>query len=196
MSLSPAAEIVDGLRARGWRIAVAESLTGGLLCAELVAVPGASDVLDGGVVAYRADLKHRMLGVPAELLARHGTVHPDVAARMAGGVRAALALDGVAAHVGVGTTGVAGPGPAEGHPAGTAYVGVALGDDIRVIAVAATGSRDDIRRAVVSEALTALLERLTALRGEDAPPRGDAVPPAARRAGSGNGSRFDRVTGR
>ena len=88
-----AAEIVETLTGRGETIAVAESLTGGLLVAELITVPGASLVVRGGVVAYATDLKARLLGVDDALLARVGAVHAEVATQMARGVRLRLAVD-------------------------------------------------------------------------------------------------------
>ena len=80
-----ALDVIDALRGTGQTVATAESLTGGLLCATLVDVPGASDVLRGGVVAYLAETKSDVLGVDPALVERLGTVHPDVAAAMAEG---------------------------------------------------------------------------------------------------------------
>ncbi len=114
-----ARQIVDLLTARGQTVAVAESLTGGLVAAALTSIPGASVVVRGGIVAYATDLKAALLGVPADLLARHGPVDPGVAAAMAAGVRARLG-----ACYGVATTGVAGPGPADGKPQGTVFIAV------------------------------------------------------------------------
>ncbi len=114
-----AAEAIKLLTEEGQTVAVAESLTGGLVAAALTSVPGASVVVRGGVVAYATELKAALLDVPAELLARHGAVHPDVAAAMAIGVRRRLG-----ATYGAATTGVAGPGPAEGKPQGTVFVAV------------------------------------------------------------------------
>jgi nicotinamide-nucleotide amidase len=115
-----AARLVFALSEHGQTVAVAESLTGGMLCSALVDVPGASAVVRGGVVSYATDLKHRLLGVDAGLLAANGPVDPDVAAQMAHGVRERLGADW-----GVATTGVAGPDPQDGIPAGTVYVAVA-----------------------------------------------------------------------
>ena len=84
---SAAEELVSRLIARGWTVAVAESLTGGLVVSSLVSVPGASATVRGGVVAYATALKHTLLGVDAALLAAEGAVHPDVARQMAEGVR-------------------------------------------------------------------------------------------------------------
>jgi nicotinamide-nucleotide amidase len=108
------------LAERGATVAVAESLTGGLLGAELTDMPGSSATFAGGVIAYATPLKHALLGVPADLLAERGAVHPDVAAAMARGVRERLS-----ATYGLAVTGVAGPEPQDGHPVGTLHVAVA-----------------------------------------------------------------------
>jgi nicotinamide-nucleotide amidase len=150
-------DLVAELAARGLTIAVAESLTGGLLVAELVAVPGASAVVVGGVVAYSTAIKHSVLGVDAALLAAEGPVHPLVAEQMALGVRTALAVDGRPADIGISTTGVAGPGPQDGHPAGTVYLGFAIGDRARSVRLQLDGDRQAIRSAVVSESLSRLV---------------------------------------
>jgi nicotinamide-nucleotide amidase len=115
-----AAELVFALSERGQTVAIAESLTGGMLCSALVEVPGASAVVRGGVVSYATELKHRLLGVDAALLAANGPVDPDVAAQMAHGVRERLGADW-----GVSTTGVAGPDPQGGTAPGTVYIAVA-----------------------------------------------------------------------
>ncbi|HEV7957771.1 MAG: damage-inducible protein CinA [Microbacteriaceae bacterium] len=151
-----AAELVAALTERRLTIAVAESLTGGLLVAELIAVPGASAVVRGGVVAYSTELKHTLLGVPDDVLAAHGPVHPNVAGRMASGVRNLLAVDGVPADIGLSTTGVAGPDPQGEQQPGTVFVGVAMGADVRVVALHLEGTRTEIRDRVVSESLAAL----------------------------------------
>ena len=156
------AEVVQRLTSRGLTIAVAESLTGGLLVAELIRTPGASAVVNGGVVAYNTALKHSVLGVDAGLLAERGAVDPEVAEQMASGVRSALAVDGRAADIGISTTGVAGPEPQDGKPVGTVYLGFATETEIVSVALRLSGSRDGIRKAVVSESLeqlTRLLER-------------------------------------
>jgi nicotinamide-nucleotide amidase len=152
-----AAQVVELLVRRRLGIAVAESLTGGLLTAELVRIPGVSAVLRGGVVAYDTAVKASVLGVDAELLHEHGPVHPEVAEQMADGVRHALAVDGEPAAIGIATTGVAGPGPQDGHPAGTVFLGFALGDRVRSTALTLTGDRAAIRAAAVSESLSELL---------------------------------------
>ncbi|MEJ1231237.1 MAG: nicotinamide-nucleotide amidohydrolase family protein [Galbitalea sp.] len=149
------------LAARGLTIAVAESLTGGLLVADLIDVPGASAVVLGGIVAYNTALKHSLLGVSAGLLAEHGAVHPEVAAQMARGVRLACAVAGLPADLGVATTGVAGPDPQDGQPVGTVFVAIADADGAVVTELALSGSRDAIRHEVVSESRVRLAKFLT-----------------------------------
>ena len=148
-----ASALLAGLAARGWSVAVAESLTGGLVLASLVSIPGASSSLRGGVVAYATDLKHSLLGVDADLLASEGPVHPEVAGQMAAGVRELTAHDGVAADVGIATTGVAGPAAQAGTPVGTVYVAVATPAGVRVEALALAGTRAEIRAEATQRAL-------------------------------------------
>lgn len=152
-----AAEVLERLVARGETLAVAESLTGGLVVAGLVAVPGASRVVRGGVVTYATDLKTTLLGVSEALLAAQGPVHPDVALQMAAGVRVRLG-----ATVGVATTGVAGPGPQDGHAAGTVYVAVATADGSRVARASLEGGRSEVRAAAAALALDLVLEVVAA----------------------------------
>jgi nicotinamide-nucleotide amidase len=150
-----ASTLIDRLRDLGLTIAVAESLTGGLVVAELVSVPGASAVVRGGVVAYATELKAQLLGVDAELLATSGPVDPEVARQMASGVRERLGAD-----VGVATTGVAGPESQDGHPVGEVWIGIAAGDEVTAHGLTIGGDRDSIRRGTVSESLIRVLERL------------------------------------
>ena len=163
-----AADLVATLTARGLTIAVAESLTGGLLAAELIRIPGASAVVVGGVVAYQTPLKHTLLGVDAALLAAHGAVHPEVARQMATGVRTALAVDGRPADIGLATTGVAGPDAQDGQPVGTVYLGVAFGDSVRAIPLRLTGDRDRIRVQSVEHALEAVCQLMESGKLESA----------------------------
>lgn len=151
-----ASSVVAALTARGETVAVAESLTGGLVVSELVGVPGASAVVRGGVVAYATPVKASVLGVSATLLARNGAVDPTVAAQMATGVRTALAVDGEPATWGISTTGVAGPDPQDGQPVGTVFVGIASAAGAESFELHLDGDRQAIRQAAVSELLTRL----------------------------------------
>lgn len=150
-----AAEAVQLLTAAGRTVAVAESLTGGLVTAALTGVPGASVVVRGGVVAYATELKAVLLGVPAGLLSQHGPVHPEVAAAMAGGVRRRLAAD-----YGLATTGVAGPGPADGKPQGTVFIAVDCASGPSGLGLRLPGDRSQVREETVRSLLSLLVSAL------------------------------------
>jgi nicotinamide-nucleotide amidase len=147
--MSPA-DLLAALRDRGETLAVAESLTGGLLAATIVDVPGASRVFRGGLVAYATELKSTLAGVPADLLAERGPVDPDVAALLARGARERCGADW-----GVSTTGVAGPEPQGEAAVGTVYVAVS-GPVDAVRAMRLDGSRTQIRAGAVAAALELL----------------------------------------
>jgi len=132
-----ATEIIGLLTRTGETVAAAESLTGGLVAAALTDVPGSSNVFRGGVVAYATELKAQVLGVDVAMLKKHGPVYAPVASAMAEGVRQRLG-----ATFGVATTGVAGPGPQDGHPAGTVHIAVSLAGDTVVRTMALAGDRD------------------------------------------------------
>ncbi|MCF3964005.1 CinA family protein [Streptomyces fuscigenes] len=153
-----AASVVARLTALGGTLAVAESLTGGLVAAAVTSVPGASRVLRGSVTAYATELKRDVLGVDGELLAERGAVDPDVARSMAAGVRRVLGADW-----GVATTGVAGPDRQDGHPVGTVHVAVAgpRGEE-KVRSLRLNGGRADIRKESVRSVLALLLDELPA----------------------------------
>jgi nicotinamide-nucleotide amidase len=150
-----AREIHELLQAGGRTVAVAESLTGGLVAAALTDIPGASASFRGGVVTYATELKAELLGVDGRMLVRHGAVYPPVAAAMAEGARARLKAD-----FGLATTGVAGPDPADGHAPGTVHIAVSADGDTVVRTIALTGNRGQIRRQAVENALGLLLGRL------------------------------------
>ncbi|MGO2682928.1 CinA family protein [Microbacterium sp.] len=158
--MSAAARLVAALTARGWTLGVAESLTGGALAAEIVAVPGASATLLGAVVAYATPVKASLLGVDKALLDEHGPVHADVAAQMASGVRTAVRVDERPADVGISTTGVAGPDTPDGHPVGTVHIGVATPDGVRTSVFRFDGDRAAVRSQSVEAALNAALAAL------------------------------------
>ena len=153
-------QVVAALRTTGNTLSCAESLTGGLVCAALVDVPGASDVLIGGVVAYSPAVKASVLGVPDDVLRAYGTVHPATVEHMAGGVSRLMG----STHA-VATTGVAGPGPSEGHPAGTVFVavlfpGAGSRGEMRVRGLDLSGDRAAVRAGAVDAVLALLLEVL------------------------------------
>lgn len=152
-----AAGLLAAAASRGWTIGVAESLTGGLVTATLVSVPGASRVVRGGVVAYATDLKAGLLGVDAELLAERGAVDEAVAAQMAAGVRSATGAD-----VGLATTGVAGPDPQDGQAPGVVFVAVSTPVASEVHRLDLTGDRSQ----VISDAARGVLELASLLVSE------------------------------
>ena len=159
-----AARLLESAVARGVRIAVAESLTGGLLADALVSVPGASRAFSGGIVAYDTALKASLLGVDRERLRVYGPVDALVAEQMARGVRAACAVPerGGDAELGLATTGVAGPDPdaQSGQPAGVVWIGVSYRGSTTSVRLALDGDRYTIRRAAVLAALSAGIEAL------------------------------------
>lgn len=149
---SLAKSAVEALKARGWTVAACESLTGGMISSALVEIPGASQVVRGGLVTYQTDTKTLLAGVPAELIAKHGVVSAEVARAMAEGVRSALDTD-----IAVSATGLAGPdGGTEELPVGTVFVGVATREMTSVLALRLTGSRERIRTLTMKHAINAV----------------------------------------
>lgn len=158
--MTDAARLVAALVARGWTLAVAESLTGGALAAEIVSVPGASATMLGGVVAYATPVKASLLGVDSALLDEHGPVHPEVAAQMASGVRTAMQVDGRPADVALSTTGIAGPDSPDGQAVGTVHIGIATPVGSYVNTFRFDGDRAAVRAASVHAAIAAGLSAL------------------------------------
>lgn len=156
-----ASSLIAALIERGATVATAESLTGGLVCAALTAVPGSSAVVRGGVVSYAVAVKAELLGVDADLLERQGAVDPAVAVQRAVGARRVLGSD-----YAVATTGSAGPDPDPGGPLsgpippGRGFVAVAGPAGEVVVGFACEGEdRAGVRRHAVDAAL-ALLRRV------------------------------------
>lgn len=156
----PAARALRLLRAAEQTLAVAESLTGGLVAAALTDVPGASRAFRGSVTAYATEVKRDVLGVDGTLLAEHGPVDAEVARRLAGGVRDLLGADW-----GVATTGVAGPGPQDGREPGTVHVAVSRPGTRGVVAqrLNLPGDRSAVRAGSVQAALTLLCDELAGM---------------------------------
>lgn len=145
------------LREAGWRIAVAESCTGGLLGARLTDVPGSSAWLDGGLITYSNALKTDLAGVPAALIAEHGAVSEPVALAMAAGARARCRTD-----VGIGITGIAGPdGGTESKPVGTVFIAIDTPRGPACRHARFVGDRAVVRQQSVSAALDMLRLALT-----------------------------------
>jgi nicotinamide-nucleotide amidase len=143
--------VLQQLRERRQTLAVAESLTGGLLSATIVDVPGASTVFRGGLVVYATDLKRDLAGVPADLLAERGPVDPDVVLALADGARRVCGADW-----GLATTGVAGPEPQDGVPVGTIYLACRGPGGGEVRGMRLDGDRPQIRAGAVAAALELL----------------------------------------
>jgi nicotinamide-nucleotide amidase len=161
LTKSHAPELLEALANKGLHLAIAESLTGGLLTSAIVDVSGASKVLLGSIVAYQTELKHQLLGVSRPLLEEQGAVDAEVVAQMAAGVRWKLAAKSgfdESTVIGVATTGVAGPDSQDGKPAGTVFIGISgpTGDFVYPLNI--PGSRPQVRMAAVSAALDALWE--------------------------------------
>lgn len=141
--------LIRDAAARNLTIAVAESLTGGLLCDAIVSVAGASRVFRGGIIAYSNDVKTEALGVSTQMLKRDGAVSQSTAVQMALGVATRLNT-----NIGLATTGVAGPEPQEGKPVGEVYVAaIRVGEQTLAQRLLLPGSRDEIRRASVVHCL-------------------------------------------
>ena len=143
---------VRALAARGWRCATCESLTGGLISATLVEVPGASDVVRAGFVTYQTDTKTLLAGVPAQVIEEHDVVSAEVAMAMAQGARERIGVD-----IAVSATGLAGPGGGTPEkPVGTVFVGVSTAKGTYAIPLHLTGDRARIRTLTVKHAINAL----------------------------------------
>jgi PncC family amidohydrolase len=143
-------DVVAGLRRRSETVCTVESLTGGLLCAVLTDVPGASQFVLGGIVAYTMDAKHDVVGVDEHLLAEHGAVSARAAQALA-----ARARELFGSTWAVATTGVAGPATQEGNPVGTVFVAVD-GPASDVTQLSLSGDRHQIRTDSCAQALELL----------------------------------------
>ena len=151
--------LADALRARGAKIATAESCTGGLIAAACTAVAGSSDWFECGFITYSNDAKTELLGVEAALIAAHGAVSEEVARAMAEG-----ALLHSRANLAVAVTGIAGPGGAtQGKPVGTVWLALAQrGAATRSELLQLGGDRSAVREQTVQHALAGLLGAATA----------------------------------
>jgi PncC family amidohydrolase len=148
--------VIELLLKQSYHICCAESCTGGLLAGALVNVSGASDVLNESYVTYSNDAKHRLLGVPEEILSSCGAVSYETAAQMARG-----AANAGGCEVGVGVTGIAGPtGGTEQKPVGLVYIGVCVKRQVEVCECHFDGDRLAVRQASVQQALGQVAGRL------------------------------------
>ena len=157
------ARLGEALLEHGWKLATAESSTGGLIGHVITLVPGASRYYVGGVISYSTRLKETLAGVDSGVLATSGPVAGRTTAEMATGVARRCTADW-----GVATTGVAGPEPQDGHPVGEVYVAAAhpASDRVEVRGLRLTGDRPAIREAAAAQALD-LLATCLDLEGTD-----------------------------
>jgi nicotinamide-nucleotide amidase len=158
------AQLADALVGRGWRLACAESCTGGLIAAACTERAGSSDWFERGVVSYSNEAKVALLDVPSSLIKAHGAVSEPVARAMAEGIARSSGAD-----IAVSVTGVAGPsGGTPAKPVGTVWFGFALrregGFDVQTDQCRFDGDRAAVRHASVRHALHGLLQRLAAAR--------------------------------
>jgi nicotinamide-nucleotide amidase len=148
--------IGDLLREKGWTLAIAESCTGGLICDRITDVSGSSDYFMGGMVNYSNESKSKHLGVPLNDIKKYGAVSPQVARKMAQGVRKAFHTT-----FGLSTTGVAGPtGGTKRSPIGRVFIGIAVGKRTRVRQEDFRGSRRDIKKQATERSLEFLYKIL------------------------------------
>lgn len=145
--LGLAAEVVDALRARGETVSTAESLTAGAVSSAIVTIAGASDVFVGGTTAYRDEIKISHLHVDPAILEEHTSVSEEVAVAMARG-----AMKSFGTTWAIGTTGVAGPNPLDGHPVGAVWVAIE-GPISQTIELALSGERESVRNAATASAI-------------------------------------------
>jgi nicotinamide-nucleotide amidase len=152
--------VLDRCRERGWALATAESCTGGLVAAGLTAIPGSTDVVAGGIVAYANEVKTAELGVPLELIEEHGAVSAEVAEAMAVGARDRLGVD-----VALSVTGIAGPGGgSEEKPVGLVYLHAVTPEGSEAASFSFPGDRDSIRRRAVVASLHLVRRQLERAR--------------------------------
>ena len=141
--------IGDLLREKGWTLAIAESCTGGLICDRITNVPGSSDYFMGGMVNYSNESKSKHLGVPSNDIKKYGAVSPQVARKMAQGVRKTFNTT-----FGLSTTGVAGPtGGTKRSPVGRVFIGLAAGRKVWVKKLDLKGTRREIKEKATEKAL-------------------------------------------
>lgn len=148
-------EVVRRLKEKGLKISFVESCTGGLLCATLINVSGASGVIEQSFVTYSNKAKHRLVGVKKKTLSRYGAVSPKTAKEMAkGGAKKAKS------DICVSVTGVAGPGTEENKPVGLVFIGVCCNNQVKAYRFHLQGTRSEIRKAAVDKALLLVLKTI------------------------------------
>ena len=150
-----ASSLIKKLQEKNLTIAVAESLTGGLVAASLTEIPGASKVFKGSITAYADEIKQDVLNVKAESISKFSSISEQVALEMASNVRKIMKSD-----IGISTTGVAGPEKSAGFAPGLVFVAISIGDHNMCQKLELTGDRSKIRNETVQEILKLTLSRL------------------------------------
>ena len=154
---SLAIALVSALKERNETLGTAESCTGGLIASEIVAIPGSSAIFNGGIVSYSNEIKHRILGVPAEILETYGAVSEEVVARMAEGAKRVLGTDWAIA-----TSGVAGPsGGTKEKPVGLVWFAIASAEGTETFSKIFNGKRNEIREKSVLYVMGKLFTKFT-----------------------------------
>ncbi len=152
----------EALLRRGWRVALAESCTGGLVSKLLTDMPGSSRYVKGGIVAYANEAKTELLGVGEASITVHGAVSEQVAVEMAVGAARAFGADS-----GLAVTGIAGPsGASPGKPLGTVWFAVSTPEEVTRAVAYLGGDREAVRESAARYALTLLLRAATRESGE------------------------------
>jgi nicotinamide-nucleotide amidase len=150
-----ASSLIKKLQENNLTIAVAESLTGGLVAASLTEIPGASQVFKGSITAYADEIKQNVLNVNKETILKFTSISEQVALEMAINVRTIMKSD-----IGISTTGVAGPEKSAGFAPGLVFVAISIGDHNMCQKLEITGDRSKIRNQTVQEILQLTLSRL------------------------------------
>ena len=150
-------DILEILVSRGESLSVAESLTGGGLAQAFTSLPGSSQIFKGSVTAYQSEIKSSLLKLPVELISEFGVVSEEVAVAMAAGTK-----DLMGSTWAISTTGVAGPGPADGVPAGTVWVAID-GPISQTLQLELSGTREIVRNATIAGAIAAFARILKTL---------------------------------
>ncbi len=143
------------LREKSLSVSVAESCTGGLIAHLITQVPGSSDYMRGGVVAYTAKAKNQVLGVPIEVIETHSVYSPEVAMAMAAGAASLFGSD-----IAISSTCVAGPGPDGPHPAGETFIGLWFDGRAEASGFRFRGTRDQVKLSVAKTALDLVRRKL------------------------------------
>ena len=149
--------IGDVLRKKGWTLSIAESCTGGLICDRITDVSGSSDYFMGGMINYSNESKAKHLGIPLDYIKKYGAVSPQVASKMAQGVRRAFGTT-----FGLSTTGVAGPtGGTKRSPVGRVFIGLTAGRKVWVKKLDLKGNRREIKKRAAEKSFEFLYGMLS-----------------------------------